>query len=117
MKIRTKIILYYITIFLLCFSMVGYFVINSLKNFIVQNAINRLTDHVLLNKDIMLPIFDGGFYEGLLGEYAGLVTKNLSKNNMHVRIYDQVSLLAAASSGITLHYPSGNMKVSTYISL
>lgn len=112
MKIRTKIILSYITIFLLCFSVVGLFLNHSLKNFIVQSAINRLSDHALLNQEIILPVFDEGYDAGLLQEHAGLVATNLSKNDMHVRIYDQTTLLAAASSGIALHYPAGQNGLS-----
>lgn len=112
MKIRSKILIYYNFIILSSIFILGGIILSSLNNYIIQNTVKRLSDRVLLSQEIYLPEYSAKNVENSFKEQAETIALNLSKNNLHVRIYDKSGLLKDASSGIVVTYSLDNFKQS-----
>ncbi len=104
MKIRTKVSTYYVIVFVLSVFLIGVIVLHLFKTYIIQNTITRLSDQVYANSDIFIPSSNWDNANVYIENYAENIAINLSKNNLHVRIYNRDKLLKDASSGVILEY-------------
>ncbi|SHF05609.1 hypothetical protein SAMN02745195_01752 [Thermoanaerobacter uzonensis DSM 18761] len=52
MKIRTRILIYYTSAFIAIITLIGYFMLNSITNYIIKNTVNNLIDNIYINREI-----------------------------------------------------------------
>jgi hypothetical protein len=52
MKIRTRILIYYTGAFIAIITLIGYFMLNSITNYIIKNTVNNLIDNIYINREI-----------------------------------------------------------------
>lgn len=100
MKIKTKIMVFYIILFSLFVTLIGYFVLNSLSDYLIKNAVNRLNDQVYINQEIYIrnPYGDKNPLDILI-QNADSIASSLSKGDIRVKLYDKNKLLSDSIYG------------------
>ncbi|MGI1689853.1 hypothetical protein [Thermoanaerobacter uzonensis] len=94
MKIRTKILIYYTGAFIAIITLIGYFMLNSITNYIIKNTVNNLIDNIYINREINLIGNNPFDPEELLRKYADNIVSNLSQNNIFIKLYDKQNLIS-----------------------
>ncbi|MGF7399286.1 ATP-binding protein [Thermoanaerobacterium thermosaccharolyticum] len=114
MKIRTKILICYISAFTVTIILIGYFMFNIITNYIVKNTVNNLIDS--LNREIYLAEDNITDPEILLREYADNIALNLSGNNIFVKLYDNKTLISHLENDLdNLNNRSKNNKIDVVV--
>jgi len=103
-KIRNKIVIYYTILFIVCIGFIGFLVTKELQDYMQDLIIQRLSDHVVSHQELYIPTDQFSSGQELLNSYGERIAKELSNNNVNIRIYTFEQQIAAASSGIALTY-------------
>lgn len=94
MKIRTRILIYYTGAFIAIIILIGYFMLNSITNYIIKNTVNNLIDNIYINREINLIGNNPFDPEEILRKYADSIVLNLSENNIFIKLYDKQNLIS-----------------------
>ncbi|AEF17641.1 integral membrane sensor signal transduction histidine kinase [Thermoanaerobacterium xylanolyticum LX-11] len=94
MKIRTKILICYVSAFSVIILLIGYFMFVTITNYIIMSTVNNMVDN--LNKEINIIVDNNKNIDPkiLIEKYADTIASSLCMNNYFVKLYNGKSLIS-----------------------